>query len=343
MSDPAGSPADEPADVDAADAFSTLGHPLRLEIVTALHEHSGDSPLAFSSLYEQVDAEDTASFNYHRDRLVPHFVSKTADGYELTAAGERIARAVTAGTYTDAPRVEPFDLDGRCYRCGAAALRGSYEDERFRVDCLDCDGTVVAVAVPPSLVRGREAGAFADAFDRWARFQVEQARQGICPDCGGAVEPSVVENTHDTISFDHLARFECTVCGRTVVTSFGALAAEESAVKAFHRRRGDSLESRPYWEIPQYVSAEHVDVVSRNPRLFRVTFVSDGDACLVDVDGNLDVVGVDVVADGSHATDGCNDADGGRRATDGCNEATDSHATDGGNDDASGRRGDGDG
>jgi ribosomal protein S27E len=292
--DPEGSSGD-PDGIAPADAFSTLGHPVRLEIVSTLSEESVQSPLQFSALYELVGAEGTGRFNYHLGELVPHFVSKTDDGYELTAAGERLARAVTAGTFTDAPDLESFELDGRCYDCGADSLRGAYEDEAFRIECRDCGRVVINVTVPPSLVRGRDPESFVDAFDRWSRSQVEQARQGLCPDCGGAVDPAVVRNAHDTISFELLARFDCAVCGRRLVTSFGALAAAEPEVEAFHRRRGTSFAERPYWEIPQYVSDEWVEVVSRDPTRVRVTFVRDGDTCRVDIDDELRVVETTIV------------------------------------------------
>jgi len=272
--------------LEPAEAFSLLGDARRLEIVTALHE---DGPASFSALYDRVDAEDSGGFNYHLDRLTPHFVSKGEDGYALTAAGGRVARAVAAGTYTGAARLAPFDLSGQCYACGAQALRGAYEDERFTVDCRDCGEAVIAVGVPPSLVRGRTPEEFVETFDRWSRTQVQQAADGYCPDCGGPVEPSVSERDGE-LALTVRARFDCTVCGRGAVTSFGALAARLPAVESFLRRRGEPVAGRPYWEIEQCVTDEHLTVVSREPTRVRVTFPAGGDACHVTFDGALSVV-----------------------------------------------------
>jgi DNA-binding HxlR family transcriptional regulator len=281
----------------AAEAFSLLGDASRLEILDALHEARG-TPLAFAELHRRVDVRDSAKFNYHLKQLRPRFVAKGDDGYELTTAGRRLARAVTAGRYTDEQRLEPFDIEGECIECGAAALSAAYEDERFTVTCADCGGTVLAVRMPPTVVRGRDPNEVVDAFDRWSRLGTEQAAQGLCGDCGGAVEPSVTDDVPGIIRYDALAVFDCTVCGRRTTTSFGALASRHPTVEAFHRRRDVSLRERPYWEVGQYVTDEHVEYVSRDPWRVQVRFHADGDTCLVEFDGDLEVVRTGVV-DGS--------------------------------------------
>jgi ribosomal protein S27E len=284
------------AGLDSADAFSLLGDATRLEVVTALQEDARDAPLRFSALYDRVEVADSAQFNYHLKQLRPHFVSKAEDGYELTAAGRRLARAVTAGTYTDSPRLEPFEIDGYCYACGADALWASYEDETFSIECRGCGEAVLDVRAPPTVVRGRDPEEVVTAFELWSRMGIEQARRGICPECGGPVEPRITEPFSDQLDFEVLPAFDCAVCGRRAMTSFGGLAAQHPAVEEFHRERGTSLEDRPYWEIPQYVSGEHVRIVSRDPWLARISFFADGDACHVEIDGDLDVVEVEVVA-----------------------------------------------
>lgn len=275
--------------LDSVDAFSLLGDATRLEIVSTL-DAAAEPPVQFSTLYDRVDVADSARFNYHLQQLIPHFVSKTGDGYELTSAARRLARAVTAGAYTEVPRLEPFAVDGACYACGADALWASYEDELLGIECRDCGESVLGVRVPPTVVRGRDPETLLDAFDDWSRLQVEQARRGICPNCGGVVEPSVSEREDDGDGFEVLASFDCTVCGRQALTSFGGLAHRHPTVEAFYRRRGESLRDRPYWEIPQYVTGDHVRVVSRDPWRVRVSFFADGDACHVDIDGDLTVV-----------------------------------------------------
>jgi len=297
MTDTADEPHEtEASGLDSADAFSLLGDQTRLRIVSVLHDDQADAPIQFSALYERVDVGDSAQFNYHLKRLTPHFVTKVGDGgYELTAAGRRLARAVAAGTYTDSPHLDPFEIDGTCYACGERALRAAYADETFAIDCRACGETLLDVQAPPTVVRDREPRAVVDAFDRWSRAQVRQATRGVCPDCGGAVEPSVMESEREAIEFEHLAAFDCRVCGRRAVTSFGGVASRTPEVEQFHRRRGASLRERPYWEIPQYVAGDHVRVVSRDPWSVRVSFFADGDACHVEIDGDLAVDRIEIV------------------------------------------------
>jgi len=291
--------ADAPgSDIDPADAFSLLGNATRLRIVTALHEDE-ETPLQFSDLFDRAEVADSGQFNYHLDQLVPHFVERTDDGYSLAAAGKRIARAVSAGLYTDSPTLEPFDLEGECIYCGASALEGAYEDERFSVACGDCGESILLVNAPPSLVRGRSPEEFVDAFERWSRTMVEQATRGLCPECGGTVEPDIDDDPHEAVAVEALAGFFCTVCGQPVVTSFGGVAMMDDTVQAFHDRRGAALEERHYWSIEQFVSDQHTTVHSRDPWSVEVSFYADGDACHVAIDEHLTVAGATIVPGGA--------------------------------------------
>lgn len=284
------------ASPEAADVFSALGNETRLAIVSVLHGETPGLPVQFSTLYDRVDVDDSAQFNYHLKQLVPHFVSRGDEGYELTSAGRRLARAVAAGIYTESPSVDPFDVDGRCYACGEDELRGKYDDEVFSIECDACEESILQVRVPPTLVRDREPEELVDAFERWSRYQVEQARNGICPECGGTIQPKVRDDVDDRIPFEAVAEYTCTVCGRQVVTSFGSIAYRHPDVQGFHERREASLSDRRLWEIGQYVAGEGVEVRSRDPWLIRASFYADGDACHAEIDGALEVVRTEIVA-----------------------------------------------
>lgn len=301
MSDDAGG-AREGGQLDPSAAFSLLGNPVRLETVMALHDAGRDAPVSFADLFDRVDVEDTGRFNYHRDQLTPHFVRNVGDGYELTAAGERVARAIAAGSYTDAPELGPFGVEGACYDCGAAALRGEYTGERFRVDCRDCGQRVLDVGVPPSVVRGREPEEFVRAFERWSRDQVNRAVSGLCPDCGGALDTRVRDSEDDAVDVDCFAAFDCTVCGRNLVTSFGALALGHPDVEAFFEARGRPLSDRPYWTIEAVMRDANVEFRSEDPPRLSVTYHEGADACRVTIDGDFDVVTTEVV-DGESSGD----------------------------------------
>ncbi|WP_254839735.1 DUF7351 domain-containing protein [Natronomonas marina] len=284
---------------DAAEAFSLLGDSLRLDIVRVLWEAGRGNAVPFSELYDRVEVDDTGQFNYHRQQLVPHYVRKSEDGYRLTQAGERIARAVNAGLYTEDTEMEDFDVRGTCYDCGAADLRGEYVGGRFRIDCRECDNRVLNVGVPPSAARGREPLEFVDAYELWARTRVEQAKGGLCPVCSGPMEPGRSRPIRDTLDIDVQAVFDCAVCDRRVVSYFGTLALWHDDVESFLRERESALLKRPYWAVEQAVTDRHATLVSEDPFRYRVAFRADGDVCTVEFDGDLDVVdcSVDPVAD----------------------------------------------
>ncbi|ERG88108.1 MAG: hypothetical protein J07HX5_00251 [halophilic archaeon J07HX5] len=279
---------------DSAAMFSLLGDEVRLEIITTLHE---GAPLSFSDLYDQMTLGDTGQFNYHLSRLRTHFVRKREDTYVLTAAGQRIARAVAAGFYTDAPEISPFEIDGACTTCDTAALVASYADERFRIEYAACEVVVVRVSVPPSLVRGREPAAALEAFERWASSQLSQARRGLCPDCGGWIDRTITTETPPETPFAVLPRFACGVCGRDVITSFGALAVRDERVQSFHRRHGVALDDRRYWEIDQFVTDEYTKILSEAPLRVQVRFAADDEVCRVVLDDDHEVRTVEVVSD----------------------------------------------
>lgn len=276
---------------DSAAVFSLLGDERRLKIVAALHE---GAPLSFSELYERVSFDDSGQFNYHLSQLRPHFVTKRDGAYVLTAAGQRIARAVAAGFYTDAPEVPPFAVDGECTVCGESSLVASYADERVAIECAACGEPVLRVSVPPSLFRERDPEAALEAFERWSTSQVSQAREGLCPDCGGWIERAVTWTPPEETPFSVLPTFNCGVCGRRVVTSFGALAARDPRVQAFHERHGVNLDDRHYWEIEQFVTDEHDEILSEEPLRVRVTFEAGDEICRVVLDADHEVRDIEI-------------------------------------------------
>jgi len=276
--------------LDAADAFSLLGDSVRLDIVRVLWEAGRGNAVPFSELYDRVDVSDTGQFNYHRQQLVPHYVRKSEDGYRLTQAGERVARAVNAGIYTENTEMEDFDVRGPCYDCGSGNLRGEYVGGRFRIDCRDCDNRVLNVGVPPSAARGRDPPEFVDAYEVWARTRTEQAKRGVCPVCSGPMEPGRSEPIRDTVDVDVQAVFDCAVCDRRVVSSFGTLALWHEDVESFLREREASLLEQPYWSVERAMTDRHTALVSEDPPRYRVTFRADDDVCTVEFDDDLTVV-----------------------------------------------------
>jgi DNA-directed RNA polymerase subunit RPC12/RpoP len=299
-------------DAPPTEAFGLLSDATRLAVLRELYAAGPGTSVRFSALHDAVDYDDSAGFNYHLQQLVPRFVRRTDDGYRLSAAGVRVVRAVRAGLYTGGESFGPVPVEGACRDCGEAALTASYESELFSIDCGACGARVVSAQAPPSLVGSRAPAEAVDAFDRWSRAEADRALDGLCPRCGGPLDPSV-DPDPSLERFDALPRLDCTVCGNRVVVSFGSVAARDPHLRAFLDRHGVDLRSRPYWAVPQLVSGEHATVESRDPWRVRVSFVADDETCDVTVDGSLAVVETTV-----------------RRATDGEGSRTDDASGDAG-------------
>lgn len=56
----------------------------------ALGEAGFGESLSFTELRERVGVRQGAQFNYHLDKLVGHFVTKTDGGYSLRPTGHRV-------------------------------------------------------------------------------------------------------------------------------------------------------------------------------------------------------------------------------------------------------------
>lgn len=85
-----------------SEAFQTLANERRIGVLLTLlnAERAGETPVAFSSLQSAVEADSSAGFAYHLRQLTDHFIRRQAEGYVLTPAGRRAAKAVVDGTFT---------------------------------------------------------------------------------------------------------------------------------------------------------------------------------------------------------------------------------------------------
>lgn len=276
-------------DLDPAEAFSLLGDDVRIEIIAVLAEDTRN-PLPFSELHERVGLADSGQFNYHLSKLVGQFVSKSDEGYELTVAGDRLARAIKAGLYTTSPAIEPFDVDGTCIECSESSLQASYADEKVTITCSACGHEKLKVSAPPSLFRGRDPAEALDAFEQWSFQRVKQAVSGICPFCGGPITKGITEQTADHITLDVLPEMTCTVCDHHVLTTFEAIARRDPTVESFYDQHNLHLQSKHYWEGKDEFTEQNLERISADPFRMQVTFEADGHICTAEIDDSLTVV-----------------------------------------------------
>jgi len=84
-----------------SETFGALASEVRVRVLVELlaAERDDEDPLTFSELQQAAGVEESAGFAYHLRQLAGQFVRDDGDGYVLTSAGRRAARAVLAGTF----------------------------------------------------------------------------------------------------------------------------------------------------------------------------------------------------------------------------------------------------
>ncbi|WP_435320590.1 DUF7351 domain-containing protein [Haloarchaeobius sp. TZWSO28] len=282
-------PSDDPS---TETAFEVLSSELRLAILDELAraDADGEPVVSFSALYDRVDADNTPSFSYHLSRLAPHFVSKTDTGYRLTAAGDRVVRAVRAGSYESNPDFEPTSVDGHCPNCGWTALDAALDGTLVVLSCPDCATSVVRFDLPPGQSSVDGSDAILHACDRRVRHEYEMALDGICNSCGGAMALDI-EQVEDDCGTYEMAISRCGTCDLQVFAPVELRLLYHPAVLALYWRHGRDATEIPLWELLGHTDSWEMTVTERDPFAaeVRVRLPDGEESLLVGLDATLDV------------------------------------------------------
>lgn len=238
-----------------SEAFQPLGNEIRTRILGALLEENGPVTLAFSELAEASGADTTAGFAYHLRQLTDHYLRETDDGYTLTDAGIRIARAIESGVYTESIDRDPINIEDPCPFCGEHALVATATDNTVTVRCQTCEEVVLRLPFPPSGHRTHTDEAFPGALDRLYRHRVSLMTDGSCPECGGASTAHVeyADTESETPSEKRRAqlRLDCAGCGYTLNCPVTLAVLDHPAVVSFYYDHGEDIRERPIWNVGQ--------------------------------------------------------------------------------------------
>lgn len=305
------------------EAFSALGNETRLSILLALWEAfeplSEDNAVSFSALRDRVGMRDSGQFNYHLDQLTDHFVRTTDSGYELRKSGQKFVRTVIAGTGVGETTVPPTELDLSCHHCGATPVEVSYRDEMLYLGCPDCEGFVAfedfprgTLAVwdldpaglarrdPPDLLL---AGAVAE------NNRLRMMREGVCPDCSGAIETSVHTceehasesgavcpncGTRDSVR----VRYVCTVCKNWNEGPVQVVVHDHPAVISFYYEHGidityDTGDIEGFYRVWDLLWKQEHALVSTDPLRIRVAVPCEDDELHLLLDSDLNIIEID--------------------------------------------------
>lgn len=270
--------------------FSLLSSDVRVGIVQALGE--AGEPVSFSALREAVGVDDSGKFNYHLQKLVGSFVTRTDDGYSLTLAGSRVYGAILSGSYTADAVVEPFAFEGPCPMCGSDVLVAEYVDERAKLACPDCGAWRNEFSFPPATLDQFAREELPFAFDRWMRGTVGKVLQGFCTNCGGRVDGRL-EATDDG-SMPVRARFECERCGDRLDASAALPVLFDPTVVAFFADHGVDVFRDPSWRYFGPGVDVDVAVTGTDPVTASVAISIDGTELTATLDETVSLVNVSV-------------------------------------------------
>jgi DNA-binding transcriptional ArsR family regulator len=271
-----------------AEAFSVLGNETRLTILEALWR-SDSRPVGFSDLRRAVGMRDSAQFNYHLGELTDQYVEKTEGGYDLRHAGEKVVRAVIAGSFTQHPRLEPFETESDCTECGAR-LVASYADEMLSVDCPECGLRHGRYSFPPGGLTDRSDRELLDAFDQRVRHLHCLAADGVCPECSGQMETELVREGTCCLDVGLRAEHVCRQCAHELCSPVGLRLLDQSDVVSFLGRHGVDVSDTPYWELDWCVGDDAVTVLDTDPWRVRVDIAAGDEVLRVTLDGELTVL-----------------------------------------------------
>lgn len=258
-----------------SDAFALLGNAIRLDVLRALaaaeREHGDDAgpyDVSFAALYDVVDVDSSSAFAYHLDKLEGVFVEHTDHGYRLSDRGQRVVRAILAGTYTDRAEFGPVSLDGYCPHCGATTLRATHEADRLTISCSECERRLVSEELTASQVADRTDDEVLASVATRIRADLDQSIDGVCGACGGRVDVQM-ENVETTSATDTgrsetrpMFRGDCRSCHRRVNAPIECCLFYHPVVQGFYWEHGVALREEPLWESLRRLDGDEWQVIA---------------------------------------------------------------------------------
>lgn len=297
--------------VSPEEAFSVLGDETRLKILQTLGE--ADGQLGFSELFDRVEYEDPANFNYHLKKLTGHFVHKSDDGYVLRQAGRRVIEAVLAEALADDAELERTEVDVSCFRCGSPIEIG-YHQAHLGEYCSACGGTrnetsstTVGRAIessdllgfldlPPAGVTDRTPTEVLHTARFWTTNEALALAREICPRCSAPVDHSLdVCPDHEPADghceecgqrFSVVLHHNCTNCIYGVASPIATYLLDTTELMAFLIDNEIDPLALPGFHL----AALSETILSTDPFEARFTFTVGDDSITLTVDDDLSVV-----------------------------------------------------
>lgn len=293
--------------IEPEEAFATLADETRLRILQVLWE-SDVQTVSFSELRRAVGMRDPGQFNYHLNKLVGRFISKTDGEYRLTQAGKHVNGAITSGMYTAHGIIDPIVLDYSCQTSGESLVL-RYENETVRIECESCSACPSGweAPVPPAVFAGYDRDEIPEAVSQYFRTKAQQVINGFCPYCSDQMKPTVKgfdamdqnplsEDQPEDLngrSLDPIVWFVCQRCdAESKIALDHALLLADPVVANFYHENGVIVQERSIWEFSE-LSPDSVDIECQNQTQVDVTFRAGESALTVVVDEMFNIIDIE--------------------------------------------------
>lgn len=275
-------------DVTPEKAFATLGNETRIDIVRVLGETGGD-PLSFSELRERVGTRDSGQFNYHLNQVVGSFVQHTDEGeYELSYAGARVVGAIFSGEFNRSASLGTFALDSDCANC-ETQLDATYEDEKVKIQCPECDELDTGFGFPPGGVEDRSPAELTEVFDRWLRSVMALVIDDICYNCAGNLNPSITDESKFLHPDDSICiEYVCDRCADSSTLSVSSYLYLLPEVVRFYYDHGIDLHATEMWNARSFVDST-ITVTSKDPWQLEATLYLEDDQLSLVLEDDLTI------------------------------------------------------
>lgn len=299
------------------EAFAILGNEIRLDTLRVLWHATVTSdgsdpaaPVAYSELLRRVNLSDSGRFNYHLSKLTPHFVHEAEDGYRLSHAGERIARAVVAVSDGEATEF-PTELDTDCPFCGSR-ITATYHDQHLLIECTECsgrygddipEGVLTIMGFPAAGLTDRTPAEVLEQGVYKCMLDVAYLIHGVCRNCAGTIASSVsICDDHRTGTdsacqacgspYEVWVEQQCEQCGLSKTLPIEMLTMGLAPVVSFFYEHGVDVFQPTYEELDACINTLYTTSVEDDPLRVHVEIEADRDELSLTLDDTMTVLNV---------------------------------------------------
>lgn len=305
------------------DAFALVGNKIRAEIIQVLE---GEGELSFSELRSRMAANvDPSQLHYHLQQLVDHFVTKTDDGYRLSAVGRRLCQTLRAGTFDRQEEHLVVDANFDCYYC-LAGVKAIFDSGHAKIECPGCEDLYLHDYYDLSLEAFEDEEEAFSHFSKYVVLKILFLARQVCPTCANPLRSEFhstrwpdgvtcphcdsTDTTEEGTTSEDAHRYRCHTCdsafhcgpnkvwvcqtcdscdGRWWL-SVGKMLLSDPVLISFCYDHGVDIRSTPFWELEFAMTDEHVTVHSTDPWEVGLEVTFDDDTLELVVDGDLNVI-----------------------------------------------------